>query len=158
MRAADEAATLTARQAASRQQYNATATAAAARISTEVNEFTDAPEDQTLPAVHKYPGFATLFRDDLGDRWEKMSQNAELADFGVADWKGRSLETVFSRVKIRLRNRIRGDYKDRCYVFGQIDDVEFNMSREPIVLSCDDEADLTAWQTAHGFKSYWNLR
>jgi hypothetical protein len=158
MRAADEAATLSARQAASRQQYGAAATAAAARISTEVNAFTDAPDDQTLPAVHKYPGFAALFRDDLGDRWEKMSENAELADYGVADWKGRSLETVFSRVKIRLRNRILGDYKDRCYVFGQIDDVEFNMPREPIVLSCDDGADLAAWQTAHGFKSFWNLR
>lgn len=158
MRAADEAATLSARQAESRRQYGATATAAAAHISTEVNEFTDAPEDQTLPAVHKYPGFVALFRDDLGDRWEKMSENAELADYGVADWKGRSLETVFSRVKIRLRNRILGDYKDRCYIFGQIDDVEFSMPREPIVLSCDDGADLAAWQTAHGFKSYWNLR
>ncbi len=158
MRAADEAATLSARQAASRQQYGTTATAASARIAGEVNEFTSSPKDQTLAAVHKYPNFAALFRDDLGDRWEKMSENAELADYGVADWKGRSLETVFSRVSIRLKNRILGDYKDRCYVFGQINDVEFNISREPIVLPCDDGADLAAWQTGHGFKSFWNLR
>ncbi len=158
MRAADEAATLSARQVASRQQYGATATAAAARIAAEVNGFTDSPEDQTQAAVHKYPGFAALFRNDLGDRWEKMSQNADLFDYGVADWKGRSLETVFSRVNIRLKNRILGDYKDRCYLFGQINDVEFNMAREPIVLPCDDGADLAAWQTDHGFKSYWTLR
>lgn len=101
---------------------------------------------------------AALFRNDLGDRWEKMSENSELADYGVADWKGRSLETVFSRVSIRLKNRLLGDYKDRCYLFGQINDVEFSMSREPIVLPCDDGAGLTAWQTGHGFKSFWNLR
>ena len=158
MRAADEAATVSARQAASRQQYGATATAAQARIATEVDDFTSSPQDMTQVAVRKYPGFAALFRNDLGDRWEKMSENSELADYGVADWKGRSLETVFSRVNIRLKNRILGDYKDRCYVFGQINDVEFSMSREPIVLPCDDGADLAAWQTGHGFKSYWNLR
>ncbi len=158
MRAADEAATLSARQAASRQQYGATATAASARIAAEVDDFTSSPEDLTQSAVHKYPGFAALFRNDLGDRWEKMSENSDLADYGVADWKGRSLETVFSRVSIRLKNRILGDYKDRCYVFGQINDVEFNMPREPIVLPCDDGADLAAWQTGHGFKSFWNLR
>ncbi len=158
MRAADETATLAARQAASRKQYGATATAAAARIAAEVNGFTDSPEDQTQVAVHKFPNFAALFRDDLGDRWEKMSENSELADYGVADWKGRSLETVFSRLNIRLKNRILGDYKDRCYVFGQINDTEFDATREHIVLPCDDEADLAAWQTEHGFKSFWSLR
>jgi hypothetical protein len=158
MRAADEAATLSARQAESREQYGPTATAAAARIAAEVNGFTDSPEDQSQAAVHKFPNFAALFRDDLGDRWEKMSENADLADYGVADWKGRSLETVFSRVNIRLKNRILGDYKDRCYVFGQINDTEFDATREHVVLPCNDGADLAAWQTGHGFKSFWNLR
>ncbi len=158
MRAADEAATISARQTTSRQQYGATATAASAHIAAEVDDFTSSPEDQTLAAVHKYPNFAALFRDDLGDRWEKMSENAELADYGTADWKGRSLETVFSRVSIRLKNRILGDYKERCYVFGQINDTEFNVTREHVVLPCDDAADLAAWQMGHGFKSFWNLR
>ena len=158
MRAADEAATLSARQKSSREQYGKTATAAAARVAAEVNGFTDSPDDQTQVAVHKFPKFAARFRDDLVGRWEKMSENADLADYGVSDWKGRSLETVFSRVNIHLRNRIRGDYMDRCYVFGQINDVEFSMYREPIVLPCDDGAELAAWETEHGFKSFWNLR
>ncbi len=42
-------------------------------------------------------------------------------------------------------------------MFGQID-VEFNMPREPVVPPCDDGADLAAWLTDHGFKSFWNLR
>ncbi len=157
MRAADEAATLSARQAASRKQYERTAKAAAARVAAEVDGFTNAADDQSQIAGFKFADFAALFRDDLGDRWEKMSENADLADYGVADWKGRSLETVFSRVSIRLKNRILGDYKDRCYIFGQINDVEFEATRDPIVLSCDNAADLTAWQTGHGFKSFWNL-
>ena len=158
MRAEEEAATISARQVASRKQYGSTATAAAARIASKVNGFTSSPEDQTQIAVHDFPDFAAEFRNDLGDRWEKMSENNTLADYGVADWKGRSLETVFSRVDIRLRNTIRGEYKDRCYVFGQINDTEFNATREPVVLPCDDGADLAAWQVGHGFKSFWNLR
>lgn len=157
MRAADEAATLSARQALSRRQYGATATAAAARIAAEVNSFTDAPEDRTLAASHEFPNFAAQFREDLGDRWEKMSENQELADYGTSDWKGRSLETVFSRVSIRFKNRILGDYKDRCYLFGQIDDTEFSTTRDHVVLPCDDRADVVAWQVNHGFKSLWNL-
>ncbi len=158
MRAADEAATLSARQTSSRQQYGATATAAAARIAAEVDSFTNAPEDRTLSAAHNFPNFAAQFREDLGDRWEKLSENQELADYGMADWKGRSLETVFSRVSIRLKNRILGDYKDRCYLFGQINDTEFDATRDHVVLPCDDRADLVAWQTDHGFRSFWNLR
>ncbi len=157
MRAADEAAKVSARQAVSREQYGTTATAAAARIAAEVNSFTDSPEDQSQ-AGYKFPSFASLFRDDLGNRWEKMSENSELADYGVADWKGRSLETVFSRVSIRLKNSIRGDYKDRCYVFGQINDTEFATTREPVVFACDNGTDIATWQAGHGFKSFWNLR
>ena len=140
------------------QQREAEHRAKAEADAAEVNAFTDTPGDQTQVASENFPGFAARFRQDLGDRWEKMSENADLADYGVSDWKGQSLETVFSRIDVRLRNRIRGDYMDRCYVFGQINDVDFAMTRDHVALPCEDGADLATWQNRHGFKSSCKLR
>lgn len=156
-KAAKEAATLSARQEASRKQYGASAMAAAARIAADVDSFTESRGGDAQIAAQKFAAFSEQFRGYLGDEWEKMSENSEVADYGTADWKGRTLDAAFTRVTIRLKNRILGDYRDLCFVFGQIDDPEFNTTREHIGVPCDDNADLASWKTGHGFKSRWNL-
>ncbi len=155
MRRADEAAKLSAQQTASRQRYEPAAKAAAARIAGYVKDYTDSPFDEHEVAPAKFPNFAGRFRAYLADRWDLMSENAELADYGVSDWKGRALETAVTKVTLRFKNRMLGDYKDECFLFGDLDDVEFKVEREPVSTSCDGEASLQQWKTAHAFKSYW---
>ena len=38
---------------------------------------------------------------------------------------------------IQQKNRILGQYKRDCFMFGLIDDVEFKMLIEPIAVECD---------------------
>jgi hypothetical protein len=64
-------------------------------------------------------------------------------------------DTVFARITLHLKNRMLGEYKDACFIFGRLDDTEFAMSREPVIAACDDEATIKAWQTGHQFKSEW---
>ncbi|HME84773.1 MAG TPA: hypothetical protein VKG91_09555 [Roseiarcus sp.] len=54
------------------------------------------------------------------DRWEIMTTDSDVQDYGTSDFKGRPLDTAFARVTIRLKNAILGEYKDACFVFGRI--------------------------------------
>ncbi len=135
-----------------RSQFGKTASAAAAAIGNEVKEFT---KSRGGNAAIKFPGFASWYQDKLVDRWELMSENAELFDYGVSDWKGRSLETAFTKVSMRLRNRMLGEYKDACFIFGQIVDTEFSVDRDPIGIPCEDSKTLSSWKSARGFQSKW---
>jgi hypothetical protein len=54
-----------------------------------------------------------------------------------------------------LKDRILGEYKDFCFIFGRINDTEFSMRREPVYAECDDGAAISAWQDGHQFKSEW---
>ena len=116
--------------------------------------FTDPPDAAgARRAATKYPQFAAWFQDKLANRWELMSLNAELDDYGVADWKGRSLDTAFSKVSLRLKNRMLGDYEDACFVFTQITDAEFSVSRDPAVASCDEGERVGDWKRGHSSRA-----
>jgi hypothetical protein len=81
--------------------------------------------------------------------------DAGLEDFGTSNFKTRPLDTVFSRITLNLKNRMLGEYKDFCFIFGRINDEEFSMRREAAYAKCDDEAAIKAWQDGHQFKSQW---
>jgi hypothetical protein len=102
-----------------------------------------------------YPKYSAWLTDLLADHWEITTTDSELHDFGTSNYKGRSLDTVFSRITLHLKNRILGQYSTKCFVFGRINDSEFAISREFMVDSCDDEATLAKWQAGHEFKSEW---
>jgi len=102
-----------------------------------------------------YPKYSAWLTNKLADHWEITKTDSELADFGTSNYKGRSLDTVFSRITLHLKNRILGQYSATCFVFGRINDSEFAMSREFTVDSCDDEATVAKWQVGHEFKSEW---
>ncbi|MGN6770723.1 MAG: hypothetical protein ACTHJQ_12895 [Rhizobiaceae bacterium] len=54
-----------------------------------------------------------------------------------------------------MKNRVLGDYKDVCYVFGRIIDSEFQVTRDPFEAKRDDTASIKSWESAHGFHSRW---
>ena len=145
-------ATQTARQAALRDKFGESAQAAAGSLSSEIVAWT---KDQNGPVGTFYPAFAAWWADKLADHWEIVTINSGLEDFGTSNFKTRSLDTVFSRLTLHLKNRMLGEYKDFCFIFGRINDTEFSMRREPAYAQCDDEAAIKAWQEGHQFKSEW---
>jgi hypothetical protein len=54
-----------------------------------------------------------------------------------------------------LRNRILGEYKDVCGIFGRMNDSEFGMVRDPTEVSCDQTAELSSLNKARNFESQW---
>jgi hypothetical protein len=151
-RAKDLSATWAAQQAALRAQYDGSAKAAVAAIVADVTTW---GHDQRGPVGVEYPDYAAWLAEMKADRWEIMTTDSDVQDYGTSDFKGRPLDTALARVKIRLKNAILGEYKDACFVFGRIADPEFNMTREPVVATCDDEGAIKLWQTGHGFQSRW---
>lgn len=56
---------------------------------------------------------------------------------------------------MRLRNRILGEYKDACFIFGRMNDSEFGMIRDPIEVSCGQDEQLSSWKKVRDFESLW---
>ena len=70
----------------------------------------------TQLGVGKFSEFTSWYVQQLRDRWELLTFNSDIFDFGQSNWKGRALETVFSKIELRLRNRLLGEYKDACFI------------------------------------------
>ncbi len=139
-----------------RAHYGKVASAAAAAIANEVRRAFDANIDwQNTSAFKEFPNTIYSYHNLLQSRWELQTFNSDVFDYGTADWKGRNLEAAFVEVKVRLRNRILGEYKDICLVFGRINDAEFAMKREGIGTTCSDKRQLSDWRRGHRFQSLW---
>ena len=152
VRAQDLGATQFAQQATLRQKYGDIAKGVAATLSSEIIAWT---KDQSGQLAGFYPAYVAWLTDKLSDHWEIMTIDAGVQDFGTSNFKNRALNTVFARITLHLKNRMLGEYKDSCFIFGRINDDQFSMSREPAFAKCDDEAAIRTWQAGHQFKSEW---
>ncbi|MFT0891243.1 hypothetical protein [Pseudochelatococcus sp. G4_1912] len=138
-----------------RKQYGVMARAFEGKLSEEINNFLNLKEDR---AGRKYPSLASWYGWHLSNKWELVSVNTVLLDYGTSEYKGRTLETAFATSEIRLRNRILGEYKDSCYITGFVADPEFQMEREPFEVTCkDSESALLAYKRGARFISRWNV-
>jgi hypothetical protein len=151
-RAQDLNATQAAQQATLRRKFGDSAKAAASSLGSEIIDWT---KNQSGQIGNLYPAYAAWLADKIADHWEIMTIDTELQDFGISSFKARLLDTTFSRITLHLKNRMLGEYKDACFIFGRINDTEFSMLREPAFAKCDDEAGIKAWQSGHQFKSEW---
>ena len=152
LREKDDAATRERRQETLRNEYGNVARAAAAAIGAEVKEYVDT----SLGSGEAHFGaFAAWYQSRLRDHWELMTFNTELHDYGVSDWKGRSVEAALSKITLRMRNRALGEYRDDCFVFGQLVDTEFSLTRDHFVQTCDNEAEIIGWKSGREFQSRW---
>ena len=139
-------------QDALREKYGESAKAAAGALSSEIIAWT---KDQNDQIGTFYPDFASWLAGKFADHWEIVTIDSDVQDFGTADFKTRSLDTVFSRITLHLKNRMLGEYDSPCFIFGRINDAEFSMRREPAYAKCNDEAAIAKWQVGHQFKSEW---
>ena len=148
----DIAATQSAQQTIMRSTYDGPARAAVADIVADITKW---EQSESGPAGTEFPEFTAWLAAAKSDHWEIMTTDSAVQDYGLSDFKGRSLDTAFARVSIRMKNSILGEYKDVCFVFGRITDQEFHMLREPTFAHCEDADGVKAWQTGHGFQSRW---
>ncbi len=141
------------RQAELQRQYGAMARGLVGLLAIEMKDFV---EMRSKRAGAKYPAIGEWYAVQLQDRWELMSVDTSLVDYGVAEFKGRSLETAFARTTIKMRNRVLGEYKEHCFVTGFISDKEFEMDREPINARCEGAAGtLATYRQGQRFSSRW---
>jgi hypothetical protein len=153
LKASDDAAVKARRQTELRGQYGALARALEGQLAAEMKDFLERRSDR---AGHKYPIVAEWLSGQLRDRWELMSVDTDLLDYGMSEYKGRSLETAFARTSVKMRNRVLGEYKEQCFVTGYIADKEFDMDREPFNARCEDVgASLATYRQGQRFASRW---
>ena len=151
-RSNDLSATQAAQQAALRQKFGDSAKAAADTLSSEIAAWT---KEQSGQIAGLYPKYSAWLTDRLADHWEIMTIDTDVQDFGTSLFNGRTLDTIFARITLHLKNRMLGEYRDRCFIFGRVSDANFSMWREPVFAKCDDEATISTWQAGHQFKSEW---
>ena len=157
-RAEDLSATQHAQQIALRQKFGDSAKAAADALSLEITAWTNDPwtkDDQKRQIAIFYPEFASWFTDKLADHWEITTTDTEVQDFGTATFKSRTLDTIFARITLHLKDRFLGEYENFCFIFGRINDTEFAMQREHVYAKCDNGAAISTWRDGHQFKSKW---
>ncbi len=141
------------RQADLQREHGALARAFEGALGNEMKEFVEGRSER---AGVKYPALALWLRSQLQDRWELMTVETELVDYGVSEFKGRSLETAFARTNLKMRNRILGEYRTHCFVTAFVSDKEFSMDREPFVEACDQaEKSILTYRQGQRFTSRW---
>src|SRR4051794_1265368 len=106
--------------------------------------------------ARKYPSLARRYEHLKADAWEFMTVETSLFDYGTSEFKDRSLEAAFANSRIRLRNRVVGEYKDLCFTTGFISDTEFGVEREPFGELCESGvAVLARYKQGQKFTSRW---
>jgi hypothetical protein len=156
---AERSATAKKQQEALQSQFGKIAAATSATIAKDIHEATDGRADwQQGTAYAELPKFVASYQNMVRNHWELQSFNSEISDYGRAVWQGRTMEAGFAIIKIRLRNRILGEYQDVCRIFGRLNDAEFSMQRDPVEISCDQDSQLSLWKKARNFQSQWLLQ
>ncbi|MDP4022019.1 hypothetical protein Q8W71_05245 [Methylobacterium sp. NEAU 140] len=104
----------------------------------------------------RYPKLARAYASLRDDRWEFMSAQTTILDYGTAMYKERSLETALATSTIKMRNRLRGEYRDVCFITGYVSDTEFGMVRDMIGEPCDGSGPkLVQYKQGERFVSRW---
>ena len=89
--------------------------------------------------------------------WTHENNLATPLDYGFVQWKSRRIEAVFANVKVMMKNSSLGEYAQKCWSVGIINDIEFNRYREPLVVECEDGDALVRWRGEQRFESRWDL-
>ncbi|MFK5595877.1 hypothetical protein ACFZ8E_02550 [Methylobacterium sp. HMF5984] len=112
--------------------------------------------EQPAGFFERYPRLARHYAAQRDDRWEFMSIETRILDYGTSLYKNRPLETALVTTRVRMRNRIKGEYQDVCYVTGYVNDAEFSVTRDPFGEVCDDVGPkLARYKQNEHFTSRW---
>jgi hypothetical protein len=110
-----------------------------------------------VDVYHRFPNFSDWLDKRFADQWETFNVSSDVADFGTVQWKGRPLDAIIVKSVVQQKNRILGKYGDYCYMFGLVDDPEFQMQRDQIALDCESgQSTVVKWKVQEKFQSQWN--
>jgi hypothetical protein len=105
-----------------------------------------------------FPHWAAWFADRTKEEWEFGTPQASLEDYGLAQWKTRTIEALSVKVEFPMLNRTIGDRKRFCVVFAWINDEEFSFRRESETFDCASYAkSFQTWATRNSFVSQWKV-
>ena len=113
-------------------------------------------QKRSVKDANLFPGYSRWLEQRFADQWEIFNVSSDVADFGQVQWQGRPLDAVVVKTIVHEKNRIIGKYEDRCYLFGFVNDDEFNMFRDAFALDCSDTTELSKWKVGERFQSRWN--
>ena len=114
----------------------------------------DKDPENTGPMLSLYPSLDNYMKDKLKEGWELDSFSVEISDFGLGNFRGRMIETFITDINFRLKNRVLGEYSPSCARVAIIDDLEFDMLREPEFKSCK-EGSMNTYKQKLNFQSTW---
>ena len=114
----------------------------------------DKDPENTGPMLSLYPSLDNYMKEKLKEGWELDSFSVEISDFGLGNFRGRMIETFITDINFRLKNRMLGEYSPSCARVAIIDDLEFDMLREPEFKSCK-EGSMNTYKQKLNFQSTW---
>ena len=117
----------------------------------------DKDPDNTGPMLSQYPSLVDYMKDKLKEGWELDDFSVEINDFGLGNFRGRMIDTFITDINFRLKNRVLGEYDDRCARVAIIDDLEFDMLREPAFESCKSGS-MSTYKQKLDFQSTWLVK
>jgi hypothetical protein len=103
-----------------------------------------------------FPNYSNWLNKRFEDGWETFNVTSEVLDFGELKWQNRILDGIVVRANVQQKNRMLGKYETRCFAFGLIDDVEFQMKRDRFAVPCSDVGFIESWKIGKDFHSKWN--
>jgi peptidoglycan hydrolase-like protein with peptidoglycan-binding domain len=123
----------------------------------EIGDFVrDLAEKRRTDADNTLPVYSKWLNSRFDEGWETFNVKSDVLDFGMAIWQSRTLDAILVKTVVQQKNRVLGRYEDMCFVFGLVDDVEFQMHREPFGVPCDNTHVLNSWRLGKDFHSGWN--
>ena len=102
-----------------------------------------------------WPALATWYREKIRGEWELENVASELRDYGVVEWKSRVLEAGFVAITFKMKHRGLGEHQQKCFVVGYVADREFEVSRDPIAVPCEDDSAIDRYKIARKYSSKW---
>ena len=107
---------------------------------------------------HLFPNYLNWLNGRFADQWDTYNVISDVADFGTVQWDHRPLDAIVVKTVVQQKNRILGKYEDTCFMFGLVDDAEFQMERDSFAARCNDAGTVDKWEVGESFKSQWNAK
>jgi tetratricopeptide (TPR) repeat protein len=123
----------------------------------EIGEFvSELAEKRRMDKDRMLPNYSNWLDERFEEGWETFNVTSEVQDFGELKWQNRILDGIIVKTNVQQKNRVLGKYETRCFTFGLIDDVEFQMKRDRFAVPCNDVAFINSWKIGKDFHSGWN--
>ena len=125
-------------------------------IFAEVKAFTTKSEYEDKTHVgQEWPALTTWYRGKIREQWELENVASELRDYGVVEWKNRVLKAGFVAITFKIKHRMLGEHQQKCFVVGYVADREFEVERDPIAVTCENDGAINGYKQARKFSSKW---